>query len=157
MIEKYLSYNTTITSQNDQIRPHCLEMALTDCTMLAVAWKGPPYNKSVKTRPMPTIVNETDPIVRLSSTAVCGTDLHVYHSLCGSSEPGRIMGHEGVGYVDSIGSAIKCLDVGDYVVIPDNFGSSHYPERFPSTRLTQGYGQEYTKGGDVGGCQGERV
>jgi len=88
-------------------------MALTNGTMLAVVWNGSPYNISVETRPIPTIVNETDAIVRLSSAAICGTDLHVYHGLYGSSEPGWIMGHEGVGYIDSIGSAVHYHDVGD--------------------------------------------
>ena len=109
---------------------------------------------AVETLPKPSIINGTDAIVKLSSAAICGSDLHVYHGLYGSSEPGWIMGHEGVGYVESIGSEVHYHNVGDYVIVPDNFGTGHYPDLVPVNAMNPGYGTEYTYGEDVGGCQG---
>jgi threonine dehydrogenase-like Zn-dependent dehydrogenase len=129
----------------------------TNGTMSAVVWNGQPYNMSVEQRPIPTIVNATDAIIRVSTAAICGSDLHVYHGLYGSEEPGWIMGHEAVGYVDSIGSGVNAHAIGDYVIIPDNFGTGQTPEIQPSTPETPGYGPDYTNGQDVGGAQAEYV
>lgn len=129
-------------------------MAVNATSMLAVVWNGHPYNMSVETRPKPTIVNQTDAVVRLTSAAICGTDLHVYHGIYGSAQPGWIMGHEGIGYVESIGTGVNHHNKGDYVVVPDNFGTGEFPNLMASTGMTPGYGPDYTEGADVGGCQG---
>ena len=122
--------------------------------MKAVIWNGDPYHMSVETRAKPAIINGTDAIVKLSSAAVCGSDLHVYHGLYGSNEPGWTMGHEGVGYIDSIGSEVHYHNVGDYVVVPDNFGTGHYPNFVPHAAMNPGYGIDYDYEEHVGGCQG---
>jgi threonine dehydrogenase-like Zn-dependent dehydrogenase len=64
------------------------------------------------------------------------------------------MGHEGVGYIESLGDSVYQHAVGDYVVIPDNFGNGVYPDLKPAAGMTPGYGPDYTEGQDVGGCQG---
>lgn len=66
----------------------------------------------------PTLQQDTDAIVRLTSSAICGTDLHFIRGTMAGVEPGTILGHEGVGVVESIGSGVRNLKVGDRVVVP---------------------------------------
>jgi threonine dehydrogenase-like Zn-dependent dehydrogenase len=68
--------------------------------------------------PEPKIQKPTDAIVRLTANAICGTDLHMVRGTLPGLEPGTILGHEGVGVVEEIGSAVRNLNVGDRVVIP---------------------------------------
>jgi len=65
----------------------------------------------------PRIQEPTDAIVRLTSSAICGTDLHFVRSTFSGMEPGTILGHEGVGVVEQLGSDVRNLNVGDRVVI----------------------------------------
>ncbi|KAM3498104.1 hypothetical protein MY10362_008563 [Beauveria mimosiformis] len=115
-------------------------------SMRAVAWLGQPYNVSVIDMPMPSIVNETDAVVRITSSAICGSDLHFYHGYGGSPNVPWGLGHEGVGYVSEIGDAVTSLNVGDYVIVPDNSDNGHWG---PSHPLSFGVG---TPG--YGGLQG---
>lgn len=66
----------------------------------------------------PSIQEPTDAIVRLTTTAICGTDLHFIRGTEAGVEEGTILGHEGVGVVESIGDGVRNLRVGDRVVIP---------------------------------------
>ena len=93
---------------------------------------------SAETRPIPTTVHNTDAIVRLGSTTVCTTNLHVYHGLHGISEPAQIVGHEGVHYLVSVGCAVNYHDDEDHIVVPDKIGSGQNPELVPPTPLMQG-------------------
>lgn len=93
-------------------------------TMRAVAWEGVPLSMSVVDMPMPTLTASTDVIVRMQA-AICGTDLHVYHGVYGSTESSWGMGHEGVGLVEQVGDAVTSLEVGDFVIIPDLLVSGH--------------------------------
>ena len=68
--------------------------------------------------PDPKILNSRDVIVRVTSTAICGSDLHLYNGFVPSMEKGDILGHEFMGEVVELGSAIKNLKVGDRVVVP---------------------------------------
>ncbi|MGE7136617.1 zinc-dependent alcohol dehydrogenase [Luteibacter sp. NPDC031894] len=68
--------------------------------------------------PEPTLQAETDAIVRLTASAICGTDLHFIRGTMAGVEPGTILGHEGVGVVESLGEGVRNLKVGDRVVIP---------------------------------------
>jgi threonine dehydrogenase-like Zn-dependent dehydrogenase len=68
--------------------------------------------------PEPQIQDPTDAIVRLTSSAVCGTDLHFVRGTMSGMKPGTILGHEGVGVVEQLGDDVRNLDVGDRVVIP---------------------------------------
>jgi threonine dehydrogenase-like Zn-dependent dehydrogenase len=72
----------------------------------------------VETVPDPTILNPRDAIVRITSTAICGSDLHLYDGYIPSMEKGDILGHEFMGEVVEIGSEVKNLSVGDRIVVP---------------------------------------
>jgi threonine dehydrogenase-like Zn-dependent dehydrogenase len=68
--------------------------------------------------PEPQLQEPTDAIVRLTASAICGTDLHFVRGTMPGTEPGRILGHEGVGVVEGLGDHVRNLDEGDRVVIP---------------------------------------
>ncbi len=68
--------------------------------------------------PEPRIQAPTDAIVRLTASAICGTDLHFVRGTVGGMQPGTILGHEGVGIVEELGEDVRNLQVGDRVVIP---------------------------------------
>jgi threonine dehydrogenase-like Zn-dependent dehydrogenase len=67
--------------------------------------------------PEPRIQEPTDAIVRITSSAICGTDLHMIRGTMAGMEPGTILGHEGVGVVEKLGPMVRNFDVGDRVVI----------------------------------------
>ena len=69
----------------------------------------------VETVPDPTIQDPTDAIVRVTSTGLCGSDLHLYRVLAPFMESGDIIGHEPMGVVEAVGSAVSNLSVGDRV------------------------------------------
>ena len=87
--------------------------------MKAVCWMGT-HNMSVETVPDPKILNPRDAIVRVTSTAICGSDLHLYDGYIPTMEQGDIMGHEFMGEVVEVGSRVdrETLKVGDRVVVP---------------------------------------
>src|SRR5215468_7027571 len=66
----------------------------------------------------PKLENDDDVIVRLTSSAICGTDLHLVRGTVPGMKPGTILGHEGVGVVEAFGSEVRNLNEGDRVVIP---------------------------------------
>src|SRR5688572_23717354 len=66
----------------------------------------------------PEIEKPTDAIVRLSASAICGTDLHMIRGTLPGMRPGTILGHEGVGYIEELGEDVRNFSVGDRVVIP---------------------------------------
>lgn len=78
---------------------------------------GGPGKKSVERRPKPVIKAPTDAIVRVTKTTICGTDLHILKGDVATCKPGRILGHEGVGIIDSVGSAVTTFKAGDHVLI----------------------------------------
>ncbi len=75
--------------------------------------------------PEPKIQNPTDAIVRLTASAVCGTDLHMVRGSMAMMEPGTILGHEGVGVVEEIGAEVRNLSIGDRVVIPSTIACGY--------------------------------
>jgi threonine dehydrogenase-like Zn-dependent dehydrogenase len=85
--------------------------------MKATCWEGK-RNVRVETVPDPRILNSRDAIVRITSTAICGSDLHLYNGLVPTMERGDILGHEFMGEVVEVGRAVKNLAVGDRVVVP---------------------------------------
>jgi threonine dehydrogenase-like Zn-dependent dehydrogenase len=93
--------------------------------MRAVVWEGKPFHMSVKSVSKPAIQRPEDVIVRVSTAAICGTDLHTYHGIFGSTNAPWTMGHEGIGVIEAVGSAVNSLSVGDRVVVPDFSGSGH--------------------------------
>ena len=76
-----------------------------------------PGKKVLEERSIPTIQNPTDAIVKITKTTICGTDLHILKGDVATCEPGRILGHEGIGIVDKIGSGVTELKPGDHVLI----------------------------------------
>jgi threonine dehydrogenase-like Zn-dependent dehydrogenase len=68
--------------------------------------------------PDPVIQDPTDAIVRITTSAICGTDLHFIRGTFSGMQPGTILGHEGVGIIEEIGADVRNLQVGDRVVIP---------------------------------------
>jgi alcohol dehydrogenase len=76
-----------------------------------------PGNKVLEERPMPTIMSPTDAIVKMTKTTICGTDLHILKGDVPTCTPGRILGHEGVGIVDKLGSGVTGFQPGDHVLI----------------------------------------
>src|SRR5690606_22862416 len=68
--------------------------------------------------PEPRILNSRDAIVKVTSTAVCGSDLHLYNGFIPTMEKGDILGHEFMGRVVEVGPGVRNLKVGDRVVVP---------------------------------------
>ena len=85
--------------------------------MKATCWTGM-QKVEVRDVPDPKILNQRDCIVRITSTAICGSDLHLYNGFVPFMEPGDILGHEFMGEVVECGRAVKNLKVGDRVVVP---------------------------------------
>jgi threonine dehydrogenase-like Zn-dependent dehydrogenase len=92
--------------------------------MKAVTWHGR-RDVRVDTVPDPTIQDPTDAIVRITSTAICGSDLHLYEVLGPFMSPGDILGHEPMGIVEEVGSGISNLKRGDRIVVPFNIACGH--------------------------------
>ena len=85
--------------------------------MKALCWYG---NRDVRveTVPDPKLLNARDAIVRVTSTAICGSDLHLYNGFVPSMERGDILGHEFMGEVVELGPGVENLQIGDRVVVP---------------------------------------
>ncbi|WDZ87876.1 zinc-dependent alcohol dehydrogenase [Micromonospora cathayae] len=87
--------------------------------MKALTWQGK-RDVRVEEVPDPRIEDPTDAIVRITSTAICGSDLHLYEVLGPYLKPGDILGHEPMGIVEEVGSGVTRLKPGDRVVVPFN-------------------------------------
>jgi threonine dehydrogenase-like Zn-dependent dehydrogenase len=85
--------------------------------MKALCWYGK-NDVRVETVPDPTIINPHDAIVKITSTAICGSDLHLYDGYIPTMQKGDILGHEFMGEVIEVGKEVKKLKVGDRVVVP---------------------------------------
>jgi threonine dehydrogenase-like Zn-dependent dehydrogenase len=85
--------------------------------MRAVTWQGK-RDVSVETVPDPRIEQSTDAIIKVTTTNICGSDLHLYEVLGAFMDPGDILGHEPMGIVEEVGSDVTGLSPGDRVVIP---------------------------------------
>ena len=85
--------------------------------MKALCWYGK-HDVRVEGVPDPEILNSRDAIVKITSTAICGSDLHLYNGYIPTMEKGDILGHEFMGEVVEVGASITNLNVGDRVVVP---------------------------------------
>ncbi len=92
--------------------------------MKAVVWHGK-EDVRVDNVPDPVIQETTDAIVRITSTAICGSDLHLYSKLYPVMREGDIIGHEPMGIVEEVGSDVEHIAPGDRVVIPFNISCGH--------------------------------
>jgi len=97
-------------------KPAARSGTATAATMKALVYKGP-GKKSLEDHPKPDIKAPTDAIVKITKTTICGTDLHILKGDLPTCEPGRILGHEGVGIVEKVGPAVTAFKPGDHVLI----------------------------------------
>jgi threonine dehydrogenase-like Zn-dependent dehydrogenase len=88
-----------------------------ETAMKALCWCGT-NRLHVEDVPEPRILDDRDAIIRVTSTAICGSDLHLYNGFIPTMKPGDILGHEFMGVVVEVGKAVKNLHVGDRVVNP---------------------------------------
>jgi hypothetical protein len=120
--------NITSTSTLPGIMSHLATTNATlGATMRGVMYSGIPFNVTVDDIPMPIVQDSTDVIVKITTSALCGSDLHVYRGVQGGTPPWN-MGHEAIGYVLEKGNAVSALDVGDYVIIPDAVSHEHFEQ-----------------------------
>ena len=87
--------------------------------MRALTWQGK-REVEVQDVPDPVIQERTDAIVRITTTAICGSDLHLYEVLGAYLNPGDVLGHEAMGIVEEVGSEVTHIAPGDRVVVPFN-------------------------------------
>jgi alcohol dehydrogenase len=84
--------------------------------MKALIYKGI-GSVELEERPLPKLQSPTDAIIKLSKTTICGTDLHICSGHVASCTPGRILGHEGVGFVEELGTSVTTFQRGEKVLI----------------------------------------
>jgi alcohol dehydrogenase len=126
--------------------------------MKALVYHGP-GQKSWEDVPDATVQEPTDVVVRVDTTTICGTDLHILHGDVPAVTDGRILGHEAVGTVTAIGDAVKGFSVGDRVLVPaiTKCGRCEYCQRgMPSHCQTVG-GIGWIFGHLIDGTQAELV
>jgi S-(hydroxymethyl)glutathione dehydrogenase / alcohol dehydrogenase len=87
--------------------------------MKSLVYHGP-RDIRIDDKPRPNIQHPEDAILRVTSTAICGSDLHLYHGTVEGMEPGQTLGHEFMGIIEEIGNAVHEVKVGDRVVVPFN-------------------------------------
>lgn len=123
--------------------------------MKALVYEGP-GRKSLMERPMPKIAAATDAIVKVTRTTICGTDLHILKGDVPTCTPGRILGHEGVGVVDQIGSAVTAFKPGDHVIVSciSSCGKCDYCRRGMYSHCAHG---GWILGNKIDGTQAEYV
>jgi D-arabinose 1-dehydrogenase-like Zn-dependent alcohol dehydrogenase len=81
-------------------------------TMRATRWNGDPLNLTLESIAKPHLLTSEYVIVRLTSAAICGSDLHVYRGVAGSATAPWTLGHEGVGIVQEVGEAVQIVKPG---------------------------------------------
>jgi threonine dehydrogenase-like Zn-dependent dehydrogenase len=92
--------------------------------MKALTWQGNQHVEVVEV-PDPRIEEPTDAVIRVTATAICGSDLHLYGVLGPFLKPGDVLGHEAMGVVEEVGSEVTHLSPGDRVVVPFNISCGH--------------------------------
>lgn len=123
--------------------------------MQALVYLGPGKN-ALEERPRPEITAPTDAIVKITKTTICGTDLHILKGDVPSCQPGRILGHEGVGVIDKVGPAVTAFKQGDRVLISciSACGKCVYCRKLMYSHCTNG---GWILGNKIDGTQAEFV
>lgn len=123
--------------------------------MKAFVYRGPGL-KAIEDRPKPEIQAPGDAIVKMVKTTICGTDLHILKGDVVTCVPGRILGHEGVGVVDSVGAGVTAFRPGDRVLISciSACGKCDYCRRGMYSHCTTG---GWILGNEIDGTQAEYV
>jgi alcohol dehydrogenase len=127
----------------------------TPTVMKALVYQGP-GKKAIEERRVPTISAPTDAIVKITKTTICGTDLHILKGDVPTCKPGRILGHEGVGVVDSVGVGVVSFRPGDHVLISciSACGKCEYCRKGMYSHCTTG---GWILGNEIDGTQAEYV
>jgi alcohol dehydrogenase len=123
--------------------------------MKALVYQGP-SKKSFGEHAKPEITEPTDAIVKISKTTICGTDLHILKGDVATCKPGRILGHEGVGVIETIGPAVSAFKADDRVLIScvSACGKCEYCRRQMFSHCTTG---GWILGNTIDGTQAEFV
>ncbi|AYG96399.1 alcohol dehydrogenase [Brevundimonas naejangsanensis] len=123
--------------------------------MKALVYKGP-GQKTLEDRPKPEIQAPGDAVVKMLMTTICGTDLHILKGDVPTCAPGRILGHEGVGVIESVGPAVSTFKAGDRVLISciSSCGKCDYCRRAMYSHCTTG---GWILGNTIDGTQAEYV
>jgi alcohol dehydrogenase len=123
--------------------------------MKALVYRGPD-KKALEDHTKPDLSASTDAIVRITKTTICGTDLHILKGDVPTCKPGRILGHEGVGIIDQVGSAVTAFKPGDRVLISciTSCGKCEYCRRGMYSHCTTG---GWILGNEIDGTQAEYV
>ena len=123
--------------------------------MKALVYHGP-GKKAWEDHAKPAVIDPTDAIVRVTKTTICGTDLHILKGDLPTCTPGRILGHEGVGVIDSVGPAVTAFKAGDRVLIScvSACGKCEYCRKGMFSHCTTG---GWILGNTVDGTQAEFV
>ncbi len=123
--------------------------------MKALVYHGPGL-KALEDRPKPELREAGDAIVKLMKTTICGTDLHILKGDVPTCTPGRILGHEGVGIVDSVGTGVTTFKPGDHVLISciSSCGKCEYCRRGMYSHCATG---GWILGNQIDGTQAEYV
>jgi alcohol dehydrogenase len=124
-------------------------------TMKALVYRGP-GKKALEDHAKPDIAASTDAIVEITKTTICGTDLHILKGDVPTCQPGRVLGHEGVGIVDKVGPAVTAFRPGDRVLISciTACGKCEYCRRGMYSHCTTG---GWILGNEIDGTQAEYV
>src|SRR4051812_16215034 len=89
--------------------------------MKALCWQGK-QDVQIKNVQNPKILNPKDAVIKVTTSAICGSDLHLYDGYIPTMEKGDILGHETMGEVVEVGSAVKQIKVGHKIVVPFDIG-----------------------------------
>ena len=123
--------------------------------MQALVYNGP-GQKNLEDRPKPTIKLPTDAVVKVTKTTICGTDLHILKGDVPTCKPGTVLGHEGVGVIDAVGSGVTVFKPGDKVLISciTACGRCEYCRKGMNSHCTTG---GWILGNSIDGTQAEFV
>jgi alcohol dehydrogenase len=105
-----------MTTTELELAPASAETLSTSTTMKALVYHGP-GERAWEEKPRPVIQDPSDAIVRITTSTICGTDLHILKGDLPAVTAGRILGHEGIGVVEKIGAGVSEFQVGDKVII----------------------------------------
>ena len=124
-------------------------------TMKALVYRGP-GKKALEDHAKPELVAPTDAIVKITRTTICGTDLHILKGDVPTCQPGRVLGHEGVGVIETIGQAVTAFKPGDRVLISciSSCGKCEFCRRAMFSHCTTG---GWILGNQIDGTQAEYV
>ena len=111
VLDKAINKGDPATATQTNISNYEDHAASSGATMKALTWQGKNKVQIVDT-PVPRLVEDTDAIVRVTGTTVCGSDLHLLHGVVLEMQKGDILGHEFCGVVDQVGSGVKKIKPG---------------------------------------------